>query len=68
MSVGLANSQAISGMRINVLNTLASSAYYSWRYLAWWSGALSAIARAFAPQYARTVLRRYRQRRRVPDL
>ena len=67
MSVGLAKSQAVSGMRADVLSTLASSAHYSWPYLQWWSGALSATARAFAPQYALTLLRRYRRRHRVPN-
>ncbi len=66
MSVGLAKSQAVSGMRIEVLKTLASSACYSWPYLQWWSGALSATARAFAPRRALTILRRYRQKHRVP--
>jgi glycosyltransferase involved in cell wall biosynthesis len=63
MSVGLAKSQAASGMRIGMLNTLVSSAHYSWRYPQWWSGALSAAARAFAPQSVRNIHRRYRQSR-----
>jgi hypothetical protein len=66
MSAGLARSQAASGMRIGVLNTLASSARYSWRYPQWWSGALLALARALAPVAVRSIVRKYRSGRVQP--
>jgi glycosyltransferase involved in cell wall biosynthesis len=66
MSAGLAKSQAASGMRLGVLNTLASSARYSWRYPQWWSGALRALARALAPAAVRNTVRKYRSGRAQP--
>ncbi len=63
MSAGLARSQAASGMRIGALVTLFSSVPHSWRYPERWLGALSATARAFAPQSVRTFVRRYRHNR-----
>lgn len=65
MSAGLAKSQAASGMRIDALGTLFSSAPHAWRYPRCWLGALGATARAFAPQSVRTLLRRYRHSHRV---
>ena len=65
MSAGLAKSQASSGERIGALVTLFSSAPYSWRYRRWWYGALSATARAFAPQSVRMLVRRYRHSHRA---
>ena len=62
MSAGLAKSHAASGERLRVLGTLCASAPYSWRYRAWWRGALIATARAFAPERAQHLVRRYRQR------
>jgi glycosyltransferase involved in cell wall biosynthesis len=62
MSTGLAKSHATSGARLRVLATLCASAPYSWRYRAWWLGAMTAAARAFAPAAAQSLVRRYRQR------
>ena len=62
MSAGLANSQAASGERLGVLGTLCASVPYSWRYRAWWLGALIATTRAFAPAGAQGLIRRYRHR------
>jgi glycosyltransferase involved in cell wall biosynthesis len=62
MSAGLAKSQAASGERLRVLGTLCASVPYSWRYRAWWRGALIATARAFAPARAQHFVRRYRRR------
>jgi glycosyltransferase involved in cell wall biosynthesis len=59
MSVGLANSQAVSGRRLSALGTVLSSAHYSWRFPQWWRGAL----RTFAPAAVRRVVRRYRDGR-----
>jgi glycosyltransferase involved in cell wall biosynthesis len=63
MSAGLARSQAASGKRIGALVTLFSSMPHSWRYPQRWLGALSATARAFAPQSVRMLVRRYRHNR-----
>ena len=62
MSTGLAKSQAASGERLRVLATLCASVAYSWRYRAWWLGAMTAAARAFAPAAAQSFIRRHRQR------
>jgi glycosyltransferase involved in cell wall biosynthesis len=62
MATGLAKSQAAFGKRISVLGTLFSSVPYSWRYRAWWLGALAAATKAFAPAAVQDVLRRYRHR------
>ena len=62
MATGLAKSQAASGERLSVLGTLLSSVPYSWRYRAWWLGALAAATKAFAPAAVQDVLRRYRRR------
>jgi glycosyltransferase involved in cell wall biosynthesis len=64
-SVGLARSHAVSGNRLRALTTLASSVQYDWRYPTWWSGALKAALRAFAPPALRRVVRRYRNPRQV---
>jgi glycosyltransferase involved in cell wall biosynthesis len=65
MAAGLARSQAVSGMRISVLGTVAASAHYSWRYRKWWQGVLRALGRAFTPAAVRNVVRRYRSARRA---
>ena len=65
MAAGLAKSQATSGEHIRVLGTLFSSLHYSWRYRAWWQGALVATGRAFAPTAVQGLVRRYRQRNRA---
>lgn len=62
MSAGLAKSQAASGERLRVLGTLCASVRYSWRYRAWWRGALIATARAFTPVSAHHLVRRHRRR------
>ena len=62
MSAGLAKSQAACGERLRVLGTLCASVPYSWRYRAWWLGALTATTRAFAPAVAQSLVRRYRHR------
>ena len=62
MATGLAKSQAASGERLSVLGTLLSSVPYSWRYRAWWLGALAATVKAFAPAGVQDVIRRYRRR------
>ena len=62
MSAGLAKSQAAAGKRLHVLGTLCTSVPYSWRYRAWWLGALIAATRAFAPAGAQSLIRRYRHR------
>jgi glycosyltransferase involved in cell wall biosynthesis len=61
-SAGLARSQALFGGRGDVLRTLAGSAPYSWRYLAWWRGSSYALARAFAPRVVRSAVRALRGR------
>jgi glycosyltransferase involved in cell wall biosynthesis len=66
MSAGLARSQATSGKRFSAVGTLVSSAHYSWRYARWWSGALRALAYAFAPPALRNAVRRYRSGRFQP--
>jgi glycosyltransferase involved in cell wall biosynthesis len=65
MCVGLARSQAVSGKRVDALVTLLSSAPHAWRFPQYWLGALSATARAFAPQSLRLLVRRYRHSHRV---
>jgi glycosyltransferase involved in cell wall biosynthesis len=60
MSAGLARSHALYGKRFDVVRTLAASAAYSWRYRQWWSGALEATARAYAPQAVRRMVRALR--------
>jgi glycosyltransferase involved in cell wall biosynthesis len=60
MSAGLARSHALYGARRDVLRTLASSSPYSWRYRQWWTGALQALARAFAPRVLRSLVRALR--------
>jgi glycosyltransferase involved in cell wall biosynthesis len=61
VSANLARAHAIGRRPLRVVATLASSAPYSWRHAAWWSGALEAITRAFAPESAVRALRRYRR-------
>jgi glycosyltransferase involved in cell wall biosynthesis len=58
----LARSHAVCGNRLGVLRTLLRSWQYAWRYRQWWSGAISATARVFAPPGMRRVVRRYRRR------
>ena len=65
MSAGLARSQAASGQRMSALATLFTSLPHSWAYPGCWLGALIAAAHAFAPAPVRTLVRRYRQKRRV---
>ena len=60
MSAGLARSQAAARLRLRALRTLTASAVHSWRYPHCWLLALAAIARSFAPQALRTLVRRYR--------
>jgi hypothetical protein len=60
MSAGLARSQAAARLRLSALQTLTASAVHSWRYPHCWLLALAAIARSFAPQALRTLVRRYR--------
>jgi glycosyltransferase involved in cell wall biosynthesis len=64
MALGLAKSQAAFGKRASALRTLFSSVPYSWRYRAWWHGALVALGRAFAPASLQGLMRRYRYRKR----
>jgi glycosyltransferase involved in cell wall biosynthesis len=66
MSAGLAKSQARCGKRLGALNTLVSSAPYSWRYREWWRGALVASARVLAPATLRKFVRRFHHRRNAP--
>lgn len=61
VSANLAKAHAIGRHPMRVVATLASSAPYSWRHAAWWSGALQAITRAFAPESAVRALRQYRR-------
>jgi GT2 family glycosyltransferase len=68
MSAGLAKSQAASGRRMSALATVFTSLPHSWAYPKCWLGALGAIARAFAPAALRTLVRHYRQKRRVPSV
>ncbi len=56
MAAGLANSQVMSGKHLSAVDTLVSSAKYSWPYREWWRGAARALASA--------VLRRFLRRRR----
>jgi glycosyltransferase involved in cell wall biosynthesis len=65
MAAGLAKSQATGGARLSMLATLFLSLHYSWRYRAWWRGALVATSRAFVPVSVQGIIRRYRHRRRA---
>jgi glycosyltransferase involved in cell wall biosynthesis len=60
VSAGLARGYAASGNRMRALGTLLSSARYSWHCQEWWYGAMAATARAFAPAWLRSAVRRYR--------
>jgi hypothetical protein len=60
VAVNLARNYAVSGDLPRLFDSLASSAHYSWRHRLWWYGAANAIARAIAPQWARTAVRAYR--------
>jgi glycosyltransferase involved in cell wall biosynthesis len=68
MSAGLAKSQAASGKRMSALATLVTSLPHSWAYPKCWLGALGATARASAPAPLRTLVRHYRQKRRVHSM
>jgi len=61
ISANLANRHAQCGHRLQALATLLFSAPYSWRYRDWWTGALAAVVRAFAPENALRVIRKYRR-------
>jgi glycosyltransferase involved in cell wall biosynthesis len=65
VSANLAKAHALDKRRWRVLAALFESAPYSWRHAAWWTGALEAMVRAFAPQRALLALRRYRHGRRA---
>jgi GT2 family glycosyltransferase len=65
MSAGLAKSQAASGKPMSALATLFTSLPHSWAYPKCWFGGLGAAVRAFAPASVRTLVRHYRQKRRV---
>ena len=65
MSAGLAKSQAASGERFSALGTVFRSLPHSWRYATCWVGALSAIARSYAPATLRTFVRRHRHGNRI---
>jgi glycosyltransferase involved in cell wall biosynthesis len=61
VSTNLAKRHALGGHRFRVLATLFFSARYSWLYRDWWTGALAAVVRAFAPENALRVIRKYRR-------
>jgi glycosyltransferase involved in cell wall biosynthesis len=63
VSAGLAKGYAAAGNRRSTLSTLLSSARYSWPYRGWWYGVMAATARAFAPAWLRTIVRRHRSGR-----
>jgi glycosyltransferase involved in cell wall biosynthesis len=63
-SAGIAAAHALCRRRRLVLSTIMASAHYSWRYRKWWTGALSAIGRAFAPPVVMRILRQLRNFRR----
>jgi glycosyltransferase involved in cell wall biosynthesis len=60
MSAGLARSQSVAGLRLGALDTLLSSAVYSWRSRRWWRSSVGTIARALAPAVLRSAWRRVR--------
>jgi glycosyltransferase involved in cell wall biosynthesis len=68
MSMGLAKSQAVSGRRVGALATIVTSLPHWWAYPKCWLGALGATARACAPADVRTLVRLYRQKRRVDSI
>jgi hypothetical protein len=63
-SAGLARSHALFGRRIDVAQTLAESAPYSWSYPQWWRVGAYASARALAPRALLNALRTLRARMR----
>jgi glycosyltransferase involved in cell wall biosynthesis len=62
LSVGLARSQASSGLRLAALRTLILSAPYACRHPEWWRGTLAAALRALAPAGARKAARDWRRK------
>lgn len=60
LSANIARGYAASGNRTRALSTLMASAPSSWPYPGWWSGAMTAFARAFGPAWLRTAVHRYR--------
>jgi len=68
MSVGLANSQAVSGKRISALGTVLSSAHYSWRFPQWWRGAPAYLCAGGGAQGRSQVPRRRRSTATITGL
>jgi glycosyltransferase involved in cell wall biosynthesis len=64
LSVNLARAYAIKKQRARMLGVISASAVYSWRHLRWWLGGLAATMRAFSPQIALDVGRKWRSRLR----
>ena len=61
LSANIARGYAASGNRARALITLMASAPSSWQYGGWWSGAMTAFARAFGPAWLRTAVHRFRE-------
>ena len=57
-----------SGKRMSALATIFTSLPHSWAYPRCWLGALGAVAHSFAPAAVRTLVRHYRQKRRVHSM
>ncbi len=68
----LAHAHALRKSPLRVLATLGASARYSWRYPNWWTAAMAATIRGFAPELALRIVRNYRRgrapARRSPDM
>jgi glycosyltransferase involved in cell wall biosynthesis len=65
VSAGLAKSHARYGNRMDALSTLCASLPHSWRHPRPWLSAFVVTADRFAPQYLRSLLRRYRPNYRL---
>jgi hypothetical protein len=72
ISTRLAHAHALRKSPFRVLASLGASARYSWHYPDWWSDAIAAAIRGFAPEISLRIVRSFRRRRaaarRTPDM